>query len=208
MAGSAAARAARSPCGAGSAREERCRARAESRSNRGAHRRLAEREVVLGRGGPDVADAVVGTRDPDVLPGGIGWPSVGARELVAVHLDVRPPVASAARSRRRAEVRLAQLLPDRVEHAGGVRARMRRARPRCPPCAAPSSCCPSRRTRPRGDRGLRGCGSCRSGRPRRRVTPYDLYGSRVNRWLPDRRREPPRAGPLSGETILSVMNAR
>ena len=40
------------------------------------------------------------------------------------------------------------------------------------------------------------------------VTPYDLYGSRVSKWSSTasaRRRD---AGPFSGETILSVMNAR
>ena len=79
------------------------------------------------RGRPDVANAVVGTRDPDVLPG---------RDRLSLRRRWQPlrlPLAADHHFRmgrprgggRSAEVRLAQLLPDRVEDPGRVLPRMR-----------------------------------------------------------------------------------
>src|SRR6185503_2485392 len=86
--------------------------------------RLAEGEVVFRRRCPRLSDAVVGPRDPHALSARDRL-ALGRRgQLLAFHLHVCWPFRSRRIPGRRAEVRLAELLPDRVQHARRVRAGM------------------------------------------------------------------------------------
>ena len=174
--------------------------------------RMVELEVPLRGRRPDLPDALVRPRDPDDLArrdrlalGRLGEPLSadhdggrlrGARSRLRPAWPTRPGTApSQARPRpfvrRRAHTSRDARAPPRRRRRGARRSR-----------------CPSRRPGRRGGTGPRGRGSCPRSNSSSSVTLYERYGSRVRRCCCIASASRRDCSPFSGETMLSVMNAR
>ena len=150
-----------------------------------------------------------GRKIQTTCPAGFGSPSLGAGSLFPPTTTVGGFKGSESLASGLAdgdsELRFRQLVPDRSRHSARIRAGVRSHRLDARATQHAVVGVPAedlrRKTGPRG-RGSRLAKSSSS------VTLYDRYGSRVRRCCCIARASRRDCSPFSGETMLSVMNAR